>query len=53
MIADFRPLIGPAVPGIVNSVKDIDDDWEGGGALSQLSEQGKILRSLRQPVYHV
>jgi hypothetical protein len=44
MIADLRHLIGPAIPGIVNLVKD--DDWgvcqAGAGALSQLCEQGKI-----------
>ena len=44
MIADFRHLIGPAIPGIVNLVKDDDQEvcQAGADALSQLSEQGKI-----------
>ena len=44
MIADFRHLIGPAIPGIVNLVKDDDRDVYQAAidALSQLSEQGKI-----------
>ena len=44
MIADFRHLIGPAIPGIVNLVKDDDQEVRraGADALSQLSEQGKI-----------
>jgi hypothetical protein len=47
MIADFRHLIGPAIPGILNLIKD--DGWvrqAGADALSQLSEQGKLSSSL-------
>ena len=53
MIADFRHLIGPDIPGIVNLLKDDDQEvcQAGADALSQLSKQGKI--SLTASLSHV
>ena len=42
IIAEFRHLIEPAIPAIVNSLKDNDVSvcWAGADALYQLSKQG-------------
>ena len=48
IIAEFRPLIAPAIPKIVNLLKDGDRQIHiaCANALSTLSERGKSLNSL-------